>query len=244
MKCLAFADRNRKEFLRDPLTLIFGIGFPVILILLIALMKNSIQGMPDELFPMESFAPGMAVFGLSFLSLFLGTLISNDRNSSFLMRIFASPLTSADYIIGYSIWLFPISIIQSTVCFLTASFFGLSLNVNTLVAIVVLLPVAALFISMGLLLGAIFTYRQVGGIASIIVNISAWFSGTWFDLNLIGGTFKNICYFMPFAHAVDSVKLAISGDYNMIFQHMTWVLTYTIILFIIAIFVFKRKVRN
>ena len=31
MRCLTFAKRTAKEILRDPLTLLFGLGFPVVL---------------------------------------------------------------------------------------------------------------------------------------------------------------------------------------------------------------------
>ena len=244
MRFLAFATRNRKEILRDPLNLAFGIGFPVVLILLISFMKQSVKGMPAELFAIESFAPGMAVFGLSFFSIFVGILIASDRSSSFLMRIFASPLTCADYIIGYSLPLLPIAILQSAVCFITAFFFGLALNINILLALMVIIPVALLFISFGLLFGSIFTYKQVGGISSILINVAAWFSGTWFDLDMIGGTFRTVCYALPFAHAIDAVEAAVAGQYASIMPHLVWVCAYAVVLYIIAIAVFRKKMEG
>lgn len=243
MKCLVFARRTRKEILRDPLTLIFGIGFPVILILLISFIKMSIKDMPNELFSINSFTPGMEVFGISFISLFLGMLVSSDRNSSFLIRVFASPLKSRDYIVGYSIWLIPIAMLQATVCIITALLLGLDFNINILFSIIFIIPVAVLFISIGLLLGIVFTYKQVGGIASVIVNVCAWFSGIWFDLDLIGGAFKEICYMLPFSHAVDIIKEAFNGNYNLIFEHIIWVMCYSIIFFAISVFLFKKKMR-
>ena len=93
MRTMAFAARNAREIVRDPLSALFGIGFPVVLILLISMMKRSVPEMPAEMFGIAAFTPGMAVFGLSFLSLFLGMLIANDRSSAFLMRLFACPMT-------------------------------------------------------------------------------------------------------------------------------------------------------
>lgn len=92
MRFLNFSSRNRKEILRDPLSLVFGIGFPVIMLALFSVLSNSIQGMPKEIFSISNFAPDMVVFGLSFITLFLGTLMANDRKSSFLARLFSSPL--------------------------------------------------------------------------------------------------------------------------------------------------------
>ncbi|MDP4153722.1 MAG: ABC transporter permease [Bacillota bacterium] len=243
MRSLVFSARNRKEIIRDPLSVIFGIGFPVILILMISFMNRSLKGMAD-IFQIANFAPGMSVFGLSFISLFLGMLIANDRGSSFLMRLFASPLTENDYIIGYTLPLLPIAVIQSVVCFITAFFFGLSLNLNIILAIIVLIPAALLFISFGLLMGSCFNSNQVGGISSILINVAAWLSGAWFPLKLIGGAFKKVCYALPFAHAVDATKAAIAGDYSEILPHLLWVIGYTIIIYILAIFAFKNKMKG
>ncbi|HBL50927.1 MAG TPA: ABC transporter permease, partial [Firmicutes bacterium] len=99
MKSLAFAARNRKELLRDPLNLAFGLGFPLVLMLLLSAIQANI---PVSLFEIEKLAPGLAVFGLSFISLFSGTLIAKDRGTSFLMRLFASPLSASDFILGYT----------------------------------------------------------------------------------------------------------------------------------------------
>ena len=68
MRFLNFSSRNRKEILRDPLSLVFGIGFPVIMLALFSVLSNSIQGMPKEIFSISNFAPDMVVFGLSFKS--------------------------------------------------------------------------------------------------------------------------------------------------------------------------------
>ncbi len=244
MRYLAFSSRNRKEILRDPLSMVFGVGFPVVLILLISIMQQSMVGMPVDIFGIDSFAPGMAVFGLSFIPLFLGMLIANDRDSAFLMRLFASPLTAFDYIMGYSLPLIPVAVIQSAVCFGAAFLFGLPISVNILLAVVVLIPIAALFIGFGLLSGSCLTGSQVGGISSILINVAAWLSGTWFSLELIGGTFEAICHALPFAHAVDAVEAAVQGEYTLILPHLLWVIGYAAGLYFVAVYVFKKKMRS
>ena len=42
MKMLSFASRNAKEILRDPLTVAFGLGFPLILILLLSAIQANV----------------------------------------------------------------------------------------------------------------------------------------------------------------------------------------------------------
>jgi ABC-2 type transport system permease protein len=96
MKFLVLSSRNSKEILRDPINLFFGVGFPIILLLLLSAIQLNV---PTNLFHINNLSPGIVIFGLSFFSLFSGTLIAKDRASSFMMRLFASPLTSTDFII-------------------------------------------------------------------------------------------------------------------------------------------------
>ena len=242
MKILAFSSRNTKEILRDPLNLAFGIGFPLILMLLLSAIQANI---PVSLFEIENLAPGLAVFGLSFISLFSGMLIAKDRSTSFLVRLFASPLTAKDFILGYTLPLIPMAIVQSLICFIVAAFFGLSININILLALVVLIPTDILFIGIGLLSGSLLTDKQVGGVCgALLTNISAWLSGTWFDLNLVGGAFKTVAYTLPFVHAVNATRAAVNGDYAAIMSDLWIVIVYAIVILLLAIYFFNKKMRS
>jgi ABC-2 type transport system permease protein len=239
MKYIAFASRNSKEMLRDPLNLAFGIGFPLAILLLLSAIQANV---PVELFAIDSLIPGIAVFGLSFISLFSGMLIAKDRSTSLLMRLFTAPLKASDYILGYTIPLIPMALVQMMIAFIVAFFLGLPANVNVLLALLVLVPAAILFIGIGLLAGSLFNDKQVSGICgALLTNLSAWLSGTWFSLDLIGGWFKRIAYLLPFAHAVDAGRAAISGDYNAILPHLWWVIGYAVIIMAIAVVVFRNK---
>lgn len=243
MRFMAFATRNRKEILRDPLTLMFGLGFPIVLTTLMSLMSSNIPEMP-EIFSVANLAPGMAVFGLSFLSLFVGMLIAGDRDNAFAMRLFASPLRENDYILGYSLPMIPVGIAQCLICLLYGAIFGLRVDWYLLLTLVVLLPIVVLFIAFGFLIGAALNYRQVGGIATILINVAAWLSGTWFDLNMIGGAFKTIGYALPFAHAVDAVRASMAGNLGEILPHLWWVIGYAVVIFALASWLFRKKMKN
>jgi len=238
----AFSGRNTKEMLRDPLNLAFGLGFPVVLLLLLTAIQ---QNIPVDLFQLEELTPGIAVFGLSFIALFSATLISKDRTTSFLMRLFASPMRASDYILGYTLPLLPMSLAQVLLCYLVSGMLGMKLTVNVLLASVVALPAAVLFIGIGLLCGSALTDKQVGGICgALLTNLSAWLSGTWFDLDLVGGVFKKIAYALPFAHAVDAGRAAMSGDYASIMPHLWWVICYAVAMLIAAVLVFRTKMQR
>ena len=242
MRTLVFSSRNAKEILRDPLNLAFGIAFPLVILLLFSAMQANA---PISLFEINRIAPGVAVFGLSFMSLFSGMLIAKDRASSFLMRLFASPLTSRDFIAGYTLPLMPMAIAQSIVCFIAAFLLGLPASLNILVAVAVLLPTAALFIGIGLLAGSLLTDKQVGGICgALLTNLSAWLSGTWFDLELVGSAFTTVGNALPFVHAVNAARAAVAGSHSAILSELVWVVGYAAAVLALASMVFSRRMKS
>lgn len=239
---LSFASRNSKEILRDRLNLAFGIGFPIVLLLLLSLIQSNI---PVELFAIEKMSPGVAVFGLSFISLFSGMVIARDRTSSFMLRLFASPMTAVDFILGYTLPLLPMAAAQMAVCYAAAMLLGLGFSLNILLAIAVSIPAAVLFIGLGLLCGSLFSDKQVGGICgALLTNLSAWLSGTWFDLNLVGGAFKAIADMLPFSHAVNAARCALAGDYAGIMPELIWVIVYAIMVMLAAVLAFTGRMRG
>jgi ABC-2 type transport system permease protein len=239
LKALIFASRNFKEIIRDPVNLFFGLGFPLVILFLLSAIQSNI---PIELFTIDQLTPGIAVFGLSFFSLFSGMLIAKDRTQSFLMRLFASPMTAKDFIFGYIIPFIPMALIQSMICFIAAMIFGLEMNLNVLLSILVLLPSSLLFIGIGLFVGSAFNDKQVGGICGpLLTNVSAWLSGIWFDLSLIGGTFEKIANLLPFSHAVEATRAALAGNIDVIMPHLIWVLIYATLMMGCAIYAFKKK---
>lgn len=244
MKFRAFAARCVKEIIRDPLSIIFGVGFPVVLLIFMTLLKKSIADMPKELFALETFTPGMMVFGLSFIMLFLGVLVMNDRNSSFLPRLYSSPMTVGDYVFGYVLPMIPIGILQTVICFVTAVILGLKISVNMIFVILLMIPVTLMFASLGLMLGAIFSTAALNGISTIIVNVSALFSGTWFSLDMVGGKFKTFCMCLPFAHAVNAASGGLSGNYESLPTNIAVILGYTALFFTVGMIIFKKKMKN
>lgn len=242
MKMLTFANRNTKEILRDPLNLFFGLGFPLFLILLLSAIQANI---PVELFEIQHLTPGVTVFGLSFMTLFSATIISKDRSSSLLQRLYTTPLTPLDFILGYTLPVIPIAVAQCVICYIAAIILGLQITVNILYAIIFIIPVSILYIALGLLCGSVFTDKQVGGICgALLTNLSAWLSGVWFDLELVGGVFKKIAYALPFVHAVEMERALLKGDFTDIFPHILWVLLYAFVLLILAILMFLRQMKK
>ena len=242
MRMLSFAKRCLKEVLRDPINIFFGLGFPVVLLLLLSAIQANV---PVEIFAIERLTPGITVFGLSFMTLFSATLIARNRESSFLQRLYTTPLKSSDYILGYMLPLIPIAMAQSLVCYIVAIFLGLPITINIVYAVLMTIPVAILYIALGLLFGSIFNVKQVGGICGgLLTNLSAWLSGAWFDIELIGGAFQKIANILPFIHAVELEKAMISGNFTELTEHLCIVLVYAVLITICAIWLFLRQAKK
>lgn len=239
---LYFAKRNLKEIIRDPLTVFFGLGFPVVVLLLLSAIQANI---PVSMFELSNLTPGIAVFGLSFITLFSATLISKDRETAFLQRLYTTPLKSLDFILGYTLPILPLSIIQCIITFLVAIILGLEITVGIIYCILFIIPVSLFYIALGLLCGSVLTVKQTGGICgALLTNLSAWMSGIWFDVELVGGVFKKIADVLPFIHAVELEKAVLKGEFNTIFPHLIVILAYTTVIFILAVILFLRNMKR
>ena len=242
MKMLTFAKRCAKEILRDPINLGFGLGFPLVLLFLLSSLQANI---PVPLFEIDTLTPGITVFGLSFMTLFSATLVAKDRESAFLQRLYTTPLTGFDFILGYMLPLLPIAIGQSTVCYLFAIPLGLTFGINVLYAILGILPIAVFHIALGLLCGSFLGVKQVGGICgALLTNVSAWLSGVWFDLNLVGGLFEKIAKALPFLHAVELEKALFMGSFEEAAAHILPVLLYSVLITVVAVLCFLRQMKR
>ena len=239
MRMLAFAKRNTKELLRDPLTLFFGLGFPLVLLVLMTVIQNNV---PVEIFRLETLAPGIALFGLTFLALFSGLLLARDRSTAFLSRLAASPMTAADFLLGYLLPLLPMAVGQSVICLAAAVALGLPLSWNLPAVVLSLIPSALLFIALGLLCGTLFNDRQVGGMCgALLTNVTAWLAGIWFDLSLLGGGFRTFAYLLPFAHGADGARAALAGDWAALPGHLLWVSVWAAAVMALSVWLFRQK---
>ena len=242
MRMLTFAKRCGKEILRDPINLGFGLGFPLVLLLLLTTIQKNI---PVHLFEIDTLAPGITVFGLSFMTLFSATLIAKDRESALLQRLYTTPLTCLDFILGYMLPLLPIALGQVVICYLFSIPLGLTVRVNILYAILGIIPMAIFNIALGLLCGSVLGVKQVGGLCgALLTNLSAWLSGVWFDLKLVGGVFEKVASALPFMHAAELEKALFAGNFEIAASHVLPVLVYSVIATAAAAACFLRQMKR
>ena len=242
MRMMTFARRCAKEILRDPINLGFGLGFPLILLLLLSSLQANI---PASLFEIDTLTPGITVFGLSFMTLFSATLIAKDRESAFLQRLYTTPLTGFDFIMGYMLPLLPIAIGQTVICYLFAIPLGLTVSANVMYAVIGMIPMAVFNIALGLLCGSVLGVKQVGGICgALLTNLSAWLSVVWFDLKLVGGFFEKLANALPFVHAVEMEKALFNGSFELAASHVLPILLYSVLMTGTAAFCFLRQMKR
>lgn len=246
MRMVLFAKRNIKEILRDLVNLFFSLGFPLVLLVLLSIINSAIPPeAKNTMFQIQNLAPGLAMFGSVFMALFAGMLLSKDRASSFLMRLFTSPMTAADFILGYTLPMIVMTIVQAAITLLAAGAFGLEITIKIFFAIMMAVVTSLFFVGTGLLFGSLLNEKAVSGVCgALLTNIAGWLSGVFIPVDLIGGFFKTITHILPFYHSTAAIRISLSGNFSQILPHLVVVIGYTIVIFMLAIIAFNRKMNS
>ena len=239
----ALIRRNRKEILRDPLSLMFMLALP----LFMEILFYSIFHKFTSQFEMKYLAPGIVVFSQAFLSLFAGLLIALDRSTAFLTRLFVSKAKSSEFIFSYALALIPISFFQALLFFLVGglidpSIFGIGMVWGILLSILTSL----LFIGLGILLGSVCNEKSVGGVASVVIMCQSVLSGMWFPVEGLDSGFLKAMKCLPFKNATDLIQNALNGIVNPaedLWKPLLIVLVYTCVIFFTAIICFKARMK-
>ena len=243
-RIITLSVRNIKETLRDPLSIMFTIMLPLAMEILFYLIFHSLT--PQ--FEMKYLAPGIVVFSQSFLSLFVGLLLTVDRSTSFLTRLFVTKSKSYEFIFSYAISILPLIFIQSILFFLVGGIFDSSLfSINIIYAILLSIVTSLFYIGAGLLLGTICNEKSIGGVASIIIAGQSVLSGMWFPIEGLSKGMLTFMEVLPFRNAtllIQNTVIGINDFFNDFTKPLLIVLGYTILIFVIAIILFKSKMKS
>ena len=219
-KTLAFTSRNIKELLRDPLSYVFCLGFPLVMLLVMTLINNSIPAEAGmTLFRIDRLSGGIAVFGQTFLMLFTCLIVSKDRSTSFLVRLYATPMTQTDFTAGYLLPVLLLALLQGFI--VCAASYAVSLAEGEPLRIsglffmlLTLLPSALFFVSVGLLAGTLFSEKAAPGLCSVMISLGSFLGGIWFDAEATGGVLFKVCKALPFWHCVKAARSACVLDFS------------------------------
>lgn len=206
-KILLFTKRNLLEMVREPLIYIFCLGFPVFMTCLFNIIAFYIPEGGSLGFQEKSLIPGIIMFSFSFLMLLCSLLISKDRQSAFLKRLFTSPLKPHQFIIGYAIPFLLIGVIQIIIGILLGYIFS-AINGRTFISfdkalllLVAMIPMLIVNIALGMLFGTVLNDKSSPGISSAFISASGVIGGAWMPLDMMGG-FETVCGYLPFYETV------------------------------------------
>ena len=193
-KVINFYKRNLKEVLRDPIIYIFCLGFPIAMFVLFYIINKFSNG-NTPIFEVLSLLPGIIIFSYSFVMLTLAIIVSKDKQTFFLKRLYSSPMKSYHFILGYSLVGLFIGLLQTgvNIGFITIG--------NIVLLIISQLPILITNIFLGILFGTIFNDKSAPGICSVFISFSGILGGCWMPIETMGA-FESFCRFLPFYPSV------------------------------------------
>lgn len=247
---MVFAKRNLLEVFRDPLSWIFCIAFPIVMLVIMSIVNSAIPKEGMTLFRIDNLAGGIAIFGQMFVMLFTAIAVAKDRSGAFLTRLYSSPMKSSNFVFGYILPMLLTAVIQVTVSLIAAvvisfiSDYELSV-LGLLFTVVAVIPSALMFSSIGFLFGALFNEKAAPGICSIIISLGAMVGGIWFDVEGVGGFMYKIGRCLPFLYATKLARAAITLDFGVkeFLIPLGVVVFAAIVLTVLASVVFNSKMR-
>ncbi len=205
-RTLLFAGRTAREILRDPLSFVFCLGLPV---LMLVVMNLVFAPSAPDMFALEILTPGIAVFSNAFIMLYMTLLVSRDRATAFLCRLYTSPMRTVDFVAGYALPGMVIALAQLVICYLSAILLGLCTGETAwlsfgglALAVLTALPVAVAYVAVGILFGCLFSDKAAPGLSSIIISGGGFLSGAWMPLETLSAGFQAVCRCLPFYPAV------------------------------------------
>lgn len=250
MKSLVFASRVGKEIRRDPLSYIFCLGFPILMLIIMSVVDSSIPAQANmTVFHIQNLAPGIAYFGLTFVMLFTAIQVSKDRTTALLLRLYASPMKAADYALGYTLPVCLLGLVQILICYAAASVIALMRDTalalpELLLSALLLLPSLLMFAGIGILFGSAVGEKAAPGLCSIIISAVGMIGGIWMDVDGIGGVLQQIAHCLPFYHGVTLGRLPFSGSLQSLPLHLLWTLLAAALFYALALVVFTGKMKK
>ena len=239
-KTFILAKRNLKEIVRDPLSLVFNMVFPLVMLIVLGIITNSLEYVPEQ-FLINNYAVGICVFGYTFAMLFTAMLIAEDKNGEFINRLNMSPIRKSDYIASYYLAVLPVMAVQTVLFFLCSCILGLEFSYKIAVAFLYMIPSALLYVVLGVLIGTIVkTGRQAGPVCSIIISGASMLGGVFMPIDGMGA-FSTIANLLPFSHSVRIATGVFGGDFGCIYPNILWVIGYAVVLFAITVLIYGRK---
>ncbi len=250
-RAMQFSRLVAVSLLRDPLSYIFCIGTPTGMLLLFYVIYACVpaEGRANvQMFRPDVLTPGIAVFGFTFVML-LGTLVvSRDRTTAFLDRLCATPLRTADFLIGYTLPLLVLGIVQCVLTLGVGAILGATIEaplslLGCLRTVLALLPSLLFFIGLGIAFGSLLSATAAPGVTSILITLSGMMGGIWMPLETMP-KLERVFAFFPFMHFVRLGQNAMSGTATELWLHIAVTLAYTALALAFPLWAFPHAMKK
>ncbi len=199
----ALSGRTARELIRDPLSWVFALAFPLLMLGMFTIIDNSI---PPEAgmtrFAPGNIGPGILVFAQCFLTLFVSLLVSGDRDNAFLTRLLVTPAVPMEFHLGYVLPAAVLGLAQGILTMLAVWLLSLIRGqalplTGCLGAVLCGLPTLFFCIGLGIFLGSLLSSKAAPGISSVILSAASFLGGCWMDPALLGEGFETVCTLLP-----------------------------------------------
>ncbi len=250
MKSKVFAVRTWKEIMRDPLSYIFCLGFPLVMLVIMSIIDKSIPAEAGmQVFRIRNLAPGIAYFGLTFVMLFTSVQVSKDRTTALLLRLYASPMKPVEYMFGYTMPVVVLAIVQMVICFGVSCVIGLCTGDSLfaseiMLSVLALLPSVFLFVGVGILFGTLVNEKAAPGLCSILISAAGMIGGIWMDIDSLGGAIKTAARMLPFYYGVSLARFPFRESAEGVTEHLLWTMICGVMVYGLAVMVFRSKMKK
>jgi ABC-2 type transport system permease protein len=204
-------------FLREPAGLFWGLGFPVVLLVVLGLAasdkpEKSLGGLRF----IVVYTPTVMVFSLAILSLSaLPITLTGYREKGYLRRLATTPVGAVRLLAAQLLMVFVV-IACVVIAIAVVARLGFSVPLPRQVGGFVLAMVlgAAAMLGLGTLVSALAPTQRVAGITgSMLFFPSMFFAGLWVPRAQMGAALRTVSDYSPLGAAVAAVQQSIAGQF-------------------------------
>ena len=151
-------------------------------------------------------APGTIVFGLLILVSSSARLMAMDKETGFLSRLMTTPARPTDFVLGYSLGLVAIVIVQIIIYIAVGWGLGMKVTGNPLLLFLILFLTSLNCIAIGMIVASLAKSKsQADNISWLFILPIMLLSGAMFPpIDMMPSTIANMAYSFPFARAIDA----------------------------------------
>ncbi|MFA5629681.1 MAG: ABC transporter permease [Dehalococcoidales bacterium] len=210
-------------------------------------VKTNPINIESKITQMDFIAPGIIVFGLLIMIPTAGRIMLRDKGTRFLQRMMTTPTRPWEFIVGYSLSMVIIAIIQVFVFILLGWLFGMDIIGNIWLALVIFVLTSLCSIGIGMVIASLAKSENQGEALSWLFSMPlAIISGVWFSIEFLPSYVRIFADSFPYSHAVSAARAIITrgAGIEAIGSDLLFLVIWTIAVFVVGTFFFRRNMRS